>query len=495
MRKSIAWILVLGLLLMLAACSPEKPNPTEATDATLGGTDATEDTGGTVQEPAGFRVGFARVEITPEESVPLAGYGNTSFRMSDGYLDRIYTICTAITDEDDNTVLLFATDMIRSVNTITEVVRKNINAVTGIPESQILFNASHSHSTPDIISTKTPEIVRYNTKLVKWMENAALAALEDRKPAEMYIGSVQTEGLNFVRHYTLQDGTSVGYESMVTADDPAVAHAGVGDYTMQIVRFVREGGKDVLMANWQAHPTRTGGSTKYDVSADIVGIFRTELENALDSHVTYFQGACGNMNARSLIEDENFKEDYRAQGKAMAERVLNGGDSVFTKVETGKIRAKQISCAGQVDHTYDDMLSYARQVQSIWTSTNNRQKADEAGKPYGIRSPYHANAIISRANLGQISELELDAVSIGDVAFAFAPYEMFAGNGLYIKGHSQFEMTFVVGYANDHVGYIPAIEAFSYLGYETDITRYVEGTGETLAEELVSMLNELYKAG
>ena len=44
-----------------------------------------------------FSVGFARVDISPVESVPLEGYGNVHLRMSQGILDPIMgTAATAL---------------------------------------------------------------------------------------------------------------------------------------------------------------------------------------------------------------------------------------------------------------------------------------------------------------------------------------------------------------------------------------------------------------
>jgi len=48
--------------------------------------------------PKELRAGFAMADITPEDSVPLAGYGNSTSRMSQGSLDPIYTTAIAISD-------------------------------------------------------------------------------------------------------------------------------------------------------------------------------------------------------------------------------------------------------------------------------------------------------------------------------------------------------------------------------------------------------------
>ena len=36
-----------------------------------------------------LQVGFAREDITPEEYITLAGYGNDSYRMCNNILDRV----------------------------------------------------------------------------------------------------------------------------------------------------------------------------------------------------------------------------------------------------------------------------------------------------------------------------------------------------------------------------------------------------------------------
>ncbi len=42
---------------------------------------------------------------------------------------------------------------------------------------------------------------RYTQKVFEKMELVAVNAMKDRKPVELFFGSVETEGLNFVKHY------------------------------------------------------------------------------------------------------------------------------------------------------------------------------------------------------------------------------------------------------------------------------------------------------
>ena len=54
-----------------------------------------------------MQVGYGKVNITPDMSLPLSGYGNTEKRMSDGFTDYLYATCFAVTDPDGNTAILF----------------------------------------------------------------------------------------------------------------------------------------------------------------------------------------------------------------------------------------------------------------------------------------------------------------------------------------------------------------------------------------------------
>ena len=117
---------ILALLLLLPGCATK--NETQETKQT-------------------FQVGFGRTDITPEDSVPLAGYGNTSKRMSTTLLDYLYASCLAITDPEGETVLLYSQDLVNSSQ--TETVRQAVSQATGVPEDHIMIAATHTHSAPD----------------------------------------------------------------------------------------------------------------------------------------------------------------------------------------------------------------------------------------------------------------------------------------------------------------------------------------------------------
>jgi len=63
------------------------------------------------QTPKGLLVGYARENITPTESVPMGGYGNTDKRWSKQYLDYLYATCIAVTGANGESVILYTMDL------------------------------------------------------------------------------------------------------------------------------------------------------------------------------------------------------------------------------------------------------------------------------------------------------------------------------------------------------------------------------------------------
>lgn len=397
-----------------------------------------------------LQVGYARVDISPyDASLPMRGYGDEATRYSTGVADPIYTTCTAFRDGEGNTILLFHNDLIASFADPIGFARRDISKATGIPVGNIMVAATHTHHGPGISNTNNdPAIEKYNKNLREWMLEAAKAAIADLKDAKMYISSVETEGLNFTRHYIMNDGTVAG-DNFGSHKSGYAGHVRKADPVMQLVKFTREGAKDVILANFQTHPHRAGGGEIYTkITADLVGTMRDNIEPALNCNFAYFTGASGDVNPSSRIAEENAAKDYIEQGKMLSDYAVKASQN-WAEASVGKVQI--------LPNTF------------------------KAEPKEGVKGA---------------SDIQQYAFSIGEVAFIMAPYEMFNENGEQIKNGSPFKMTFVCTLANDQVRYIPSTNGYDYnglLSYGANVTRYAKGTGDALAAKYVEMLTELYK--
>lgn len=487
-----------------------------------------------------FKVGFARYEVTPEASVPLAGYGRTQYRMSTNILDDmdLEVTCIAITG-NGGTVLMISVDTIR-VGWVDEV-RAAIQNATGIPGKNILMTATHTHSGPDVGFSTTENtqasqnMLMYKQKYIAQFRNCAVAALEDQADVtQTFSGDIDTVytknnknyTMNWVRHYTLVDGQghyagvkgdnfnqlyNKTYTGSVDADGDLVnpgwstnaisisGHTTDADPSMRLIKFARTGGKkDVVLVNWRAHPHKTGGSSKTDVSPDLIAPFRKELERQTGCLSAYFQGAAGNVNNSSNISGETYSSDYIAYGKKLAEFAVAGLENAQEIACDGTVRVLYENYVGlRKNNTYysEQEVADAKRIYDIYMAEGNSNKLYELCRLTGnnVHSGYDASSIVSKSKVVDATiSIPIYAFTIGNLAFTEAPYEMFDTNSKNIRDYGlnlNYDNVFVMGYSNGSNSYVPSQLGFTqgtetlYGSYESDqcvfrpIQYYVDGNG------------------
>ena len=316
--------------------------------------------------------------------------------------------------------------------------------------------------------------------------DAAKIALADRSSAEISIGSVIAEGLAFSRNYLLEDG-SVSSMSGV-AGRTIVGHADEADQEVQLIRFTRQAQdkQDIIMMNFTVHPTINSG--KY-ITADVPGPTREYIEKQTGALVAYFNAASGNQIYNDQTGVNNHGLEFKEYGQKLGQYVVDALPKLTT-VESGNVNLKTVTFTGEANKEKIDMVQQARDVVNAYSS-GGTTAAEPLLEQYGFSSVWEAEAIIDRAAAGATIDMPLYALSIGELSFIFAPYEMFAPTGIYIKENSPFDMTFIATCTNDAFGYLPTEKAYSYAAYETYVARFVPGTAEKLADTYLEMLKEL----
>ena len=446
-----------------------------------------------------FYVGYAREDMTPAEPLPLAGYGNTMQRISQGVLDPLMATCIAVTDEKGGTVLLFTLDIVATRESCFQAAREEISRRCGIPVEAIILCATHTHSGPDMAQKEAPSVARYAQRLPDLLAKLAEKALDDRKEAVSAAAKVRNEGMNYVRHYIQENGAVCGDNFGDPTASPCVRHISEADREIRLVRFCRKEGKDVLLVNWQAHPnlastiaTEHGRAHRPYISADYVGACRSYVEEQADVHFAFFLGAAGNLNSRSRIETETDTRDHMLYGRRLGDYVLKGMEQL-QPIHTGKVAASAQILHGRLNHTEDHLVPEAEKIRVEWAKTNDPKLCMALGAPYGIHSAYHAGAIIRKAQQPAYLDMTMGAARIGDIGIAALPYEVFDTNGMYIREASPFPMTLILSCANGGFNYIPSKCGFAHGCYEADMCSHAPGTAEEAAELLVTMLRELNK--
>ena len=118
MKHILSLFTAIVLLLGLCACGTAGEPAADATTAAPAAT---------------FKAGYGKVDITPQDSVPMNGYSSSSERMSTGILSYIYSIAVAVQDADGNIAVVCSVDNAAAGEAICTEVRMWVEEKLGIP--------------------------------------------------------------------------------------------------------------------------------------------------------------------------------------------------------------------------------------------------------------------------------------------------------------------------------------------------------------------------
>ena len=450
MKKIICMLLACMMLLGLCACGGNQAATATTAPAA----------------PEGLQVGFGRTNITPSYSVALQG-GDYTKRMSQGVMDNLYATCIAIKSGEE-IVLLYTIDVKLMTGSFVEPMKKAISTKTGIPENNIFLSATHTHSGPAVRYSwdgSSRYLAEFNDNVI----GAAELAIKDLSAAEMYAGSTMTEGLVYVRHYVLLDGT-IGGPNFGNENAPRQSHVRDADAELQLVKFAREDKKDILMMSLGAHCTMNGQQTDLMLSADYPAPAREYIEgNDSDMLVAFFQGASGDQVPTSSVDPNSAgRTGYRDHGKKLAQYAIDALPTL-----------KAVEGEG---------IGFANQKMTYATNKKDLDKTE------GFNGRFEQKWIGIRKNLPATRDMVLRAVTVGNLGFVFAPYEMFGEQGKYIKDNSPLDLTFIATCGEGDNSYLASSTGgFAYNSYEAQVCYYAEGVAEQAAKDFVDILKLIRK--
>lgn len=157
-----------------------------------------------------MEVGVARVDITPEWPIRLAGYAARSKSESEGVLHKLSAKALVFGSDTQNPSLLITVDLVGIPWRITKKLTEELSKKVGIDPAHLVICASHTHGGPEVGNLlnilqyrgdhfsdsllaldQLVHIAQYTEQLSQKLEQVALAALKDRKPALVAWGQGQ----------------------------------------------------------------------------------------------------------------------------------------------------------------------------------------------------------------------------------------------------------------------------------------------------------------
>jgi neutral ceramidase len=280
-----------------------------------------------------------------------------------------------------------------------------------------------------------------------------------------WLGNESTVGQN--SRLLLKDNTiSWGLGRRVKQE--ALRPTGPFDPDLPVISFKREDGSlEALLFNHSTHnvETRCGGVR----SSGFYGLAAQELEEELGGTVLFLPGAFGSTHNLTLSADEMILRIKDAVKEAFSELKQKANSNIVSVKQEFEYQVRKFD-----EEKEEEAVSYYCNKRE----SKPRQKIKVFRKMRRELSKHQ----------GETRKSWLQVILLGETSLVGVPGELFTKLGIQIKRCSPLRQTYVVGLANDYIGYIPDKQAFDLGGYQTwtGFHSLVErGTGEAIVEKTV----------
>jgi neutral ceramidase len=407
------------------------------------------------QEKPTWKAGVAKAVITPDKSVWLAGYG--SKRAPDGKLHDLWMKALALEDNDGRRVVLITSDFQGVPRMMSDRVFEQLRDQFKLNRTQVMFTFSHNHCGPrlgdDLIDYYPVEVDQ--------------EALVQEYTAEMVTKTVAMVGqaLSKLAPATLQTGEgratfAVNRRNNREADIPDLIAKGtplVGpvDHSVPVLTVTRPGGKlEAVLFGYACHPTTLSFRTW---CGDYPGFAQLEVEQAHPGTTAMFVNTCGGDQNPLPRRQVELCEKY---GHMLAVGVEEALQQPLKSVSPGVRTAFEIVDLPYLKNvTQEELVELSKDQTGIKGRWSRRLlKKLNAGEKFESAYPYPIHAW----QLGnEMLVVGMGAETVVDYALRF---KQEFGDG-----------TWVMGYADDMISYIPSRRVWEEGGYEGGSNLYEYG--------------------
>lgn len=461
-----------------------------------------------------LHAGFSRVDITPPLGTPLAGHPNPEKRLAAEILDPLEINAVALRCGEKTTVLLSA-DLLYIPRKTSDPIRRQVAEQAGIPYESIFISCTHTHTGPCVLGysepiDKNPVTTFYYEFLTTRFVDAAKLAIADLKPAKMGYAVSSVSGVSFVRRYYMKDGsirTNPGYHN-----PDIIGPVSEADKRVNVLRFVREGGKDIAVANFGVHADMLRGVAK--VSADFPRFVRETVEAVIPAHCVFFTGAQGDLNHADfknikpkddpfVAANDDIDRGYnfvpyinaKHMGRAIAGALFQVyGDVQWVDVDT--IAYGNMECVVPTNMPDPKDLPRAREIKALHEAGRDDlilPNLSEMDKNMLTTVRGEAYRMLRFEHGPETDSLPISAVRIGPAVFVGIPGEPFNGIGMGLKENSPFAITLPCCLTNGAQGYFPMYDSYAQGGYEARTSNFKAGVAERIivtGTELIKTLTD-----
>ncbi|CAL1520553.1 hypothetical protein MMC2321_04341 [Chitinophaga sp. MM2321] len=413
----------------------------------------------------GWKAGAARVNITPAKPMWMAGFAART-HPAEGKIHDLWAKALIIEDADGKKAVLVTTDLLGIPKAMSDRIRDQLKTKFGLLREQIMLNSSHTHSGP-VLETALSDIYPLNQEQINLinqysatLETKIVAlvgdAIRDLEPAELFVENGVT------RFQVNRRNNNAGLIPWISD------LSGPNDYAVPVIKVQDAKGKLKAVAfGYACHATVL---SEYKFSGDYPGFAMLELEKTYPGTIAlFFQGAGADQNPLPR-GTEPLAKQYGKELAAAVERVL--------EEDMRKLKPKISTAYAEVRLPFSTLPDEAKLTQLATSGPDGYPRRWAARMLAKVKSgeqrepdypyPIEVWLLDDQPLIGLGGELVVE--------YSIKLKEIFGLN------------TFVMGYCNDVMSYIPSTRILREGGYEGMTACMVYGLPSPWSTETESII-------
>lgn len=419
-----------------------------------------------------WKAGVARADITPKEPVPLAGYGGKT-RLSQRVEHPIWLKALALQDDSGQTSVIVTADLVGLSQRMVDRITSSALQKHGLHREHLILNTSHNHSSPvtaDVLwlyydlSTEDAALRDRYTDLVYAQYDAVIGkAIASLQPAELAFD----QGL---AGFAVNRRRARGPESRALPGP--VDH----DIPVLTIRTTDSGELRGIVFGYSCHTTALGGLS---INGDYAGFAQIAVEKTFPGTTALFIQNCGgdaNPLPRIRGNDEEASALAARYGDILAEGVR--------QVVQGKM--KPVLGTLQTHFAETELF-----LQPGLTLDEIKQRLPNLS---GQRQREFSHFLRQYESLGALPDRVRYPVQVwkfgASLAWIALTGETVVDYSLKFKSANGWNQTWVFGYNNDLLSYVPSLRVLREGGYEGDTGMYEYGLRAPYTESVEDQITK-----
>ncbi len=410
------------------------------------GSDPAQDSAG----DSGWKAGASKIVITPGKPMWMAGYGGRTLP-SDGKLTELWAKALVLEDHDGHRGLVLTLDLVGIDRTLSQALCDSLKKQYGLQRDQIAICTSHTHSGPVVGRNLEPlHYLQLDASQRKAIDDWAATfqkqvgvvvgeAIDKLAPSKLTWGSGSTN---------LAVNRRTNSEPTVPLERTEGNLKGPSDYDVPVLA-VRDADENLtaVLFGYACHATTLSG---YQWSGDYPGYAQIDLEEAHPDCVALFFAGCGADQNPLPRRTEELAKHY-------GERLATAVDAVLLTSQMQPVKGSLRTTYAEIDLPFDKLPT--REQIELNAKSDNRYEV--------ARAKMLLKQIDGGTPLSQTYPYPVSVWSIGDdVQFVTLGGEVVVDYAIRLKSELDGTATWVAGYANDVMAYIPSRRVLAEGGYE-----------------------------